>query len=221
MNLPRSYQRWAGSFGGAYTERNYDETVADVDAEYSERFGVTQTELLKRYFAHVDHDARILEVGCNVGVQLEILQSLGFQNLYGLDIHRNALLMMKDIRPAIQPLHGSAHRLPFPADSFDVIFTVDVLMHMPPEILEEVIDEIIRCSRRFIIGSEYFEPTRTDLLYRGESGMLWKDDYASLYTKHPDIFPENQEILRYNGQLQSSVGDRLRSIFSLELTHWG
>lgn len=214
--MPKTCRRWAGAFGDAYTERNRDETVEDVDAEYAERFGVTQTELLARYFADVDRDARILEVGSNVGVQLDILQSLGFHKLYGLDLHRNALTIMKDTRPSIQPIRGSAHRLPFRAESFDVIFTIGVLIHMPHEILAEVIDEIVRCSRRWIIGSEYYAPTRTELLYRGQRGILWKDDYASLYTTGHEFNSVNQEILKYNGQSQFSVGDRLRSIFCLK-----
>ena len=34
---------------------------------------------------------KILELGCNVGINLEILKKMGFNNLYGLEINNKAI----------------------------------------------------------------------------------------------------------------------------------
>lgn len=209
--------RWGGSFGAAYTDRNRDETVADVDTEYAERFGITQTELLTHLFEDFDRDARILEVGCGVGVQLEILRRMGFDNLYGLDIQQVALQIMTDTRSYICPIRGIAEQLPFTDNSFDVIYTIDLLIHVPPEIIERVLDEIFRCSRRYIMGSEYYDTTQTELLYCGQRGILWKDDYSKLYEAGRNIELLEKELLEYSGESQFNVGDRFRSVFRLKV----
>ncbi len=213
---PKPTGPWAGPFGAAYTERNRDETVEDVNDEYEERFGITQTALLKRLFDGVDRDARILEIGCGVGVQLEILQELGFEHLYGLDLQRYPLVVADQIRPYVHPVQGVARHLPFPDNSFDVVCTIEVLIHIPPDSTEAVLDDIVRCSRQLIVGSEYFAPTRTEFLYRGQRGIAWKDNFAALYEAGRDVEEVDAQVIEYVGEEPNTDGDRFRSVFRLE-----
>lgn len=213
---PKPTGPWAGPFGAAYTERNRDETVEDVNDEYKERFGITQTALLKRLFDGVDRNARIVEIGCGVGVQLEILHELGFEHLYGLDLQRYPLVVADQIRPYVHPVQGVARHLPFPDNSFDIVCTIDVLIHIPPDTIEAVLNDIVRCSRQLIVGSEYFASTRTEFLYRGQRGIAWKDDFAALYEARRDVETVDTEIIEYVGQEPNTDGDRFRSLFRLE-----
>lgn len=210
-----SSKRWTGAFGAAYTERNRDETIQEVNAEYKERFGVTQTTLFEDLFDGIDRNARILEVGCGVGVQLEILEGLGFDHLYGLDLQRGALKVADRHRQVIRTVQGAAQCLPFDDNSFDIVCTIGVLIHIPPDVIEAALDEIVRCSKRWIIGSEYYAPTQTELLYRGQRGVMWKNDFSDLYTTNRNVELVDAEIIEYMGEEINTAGDQFRSVFCL------
>jgi hypothetical protein len=48
--------------------------------------------------------------------------------------------------------------------------------------------EIYRCSSRFIWGFEYYSDKVSEIIYRGNAGVLWKADYASIFTNNfPDL----------------------------------
>jgi len=85
---------WRGEFGREYTIRNCL-TPQQVDALWVKNYGVTRTELNRRFLAGIPADARILEVGCNMGNQLLLLQQLGYSNLHGVDVQNHALEMAR------------------------------------------------------------------------------------------------------------------------------
>jgi ubiquinone/menaquinone biosynthesis C-methylase UbiE len=91
--------------------------------------------------------ARLLEIGCGVGAQTEILLR-HFPNLHitGVDASKPNLDVAKrflDTQPVAQGryalIHGDAGRLPFEADSFDAAFLCWILEHVgdPALILSE------------------------------------------------------------------------------------
>ena len=209
---------WAGEFGRAYTERNRDETVTDVDEEHEARFGVTKTALFERFLADLDRDARILEVGCNVGVQLDLLSELGFENLTGLDVQQGALETARKRHPGLDVFQADARALPFADGAFDLVCTVDVLIHVPPAMIDTVMDELVRCSRGAIYGCEFYAPEYTEVVFRGETGVLWKTDFATRYEEGRDVRLAEEERLAYVGKEPTTVGDQFVSAFLLEKT---
>ena len=212
---PDPVRTWCGAFGRAYTNRNEDETVEDVDAEYEESFGITKTMLFERFLGGLDHDARILEVGCNVGVQLEALCELGFSNLYGVDVQRGALQTASTRRGGFEVVQADGRSLPFADDAFDLVFTVGVLIHIPPSMIDGVLDEIVRCSRELIYGCEYYAPSYTEVVYRGESGVMWKTDFASRYEMERELELVDSKRLVYEGDDPYTVNDQFVSSFLL------
>jgi SAM-dependent methyltransferase len=53
-------------------------------------------DLVRKY---VSEDARILEIGCNVGRNLHFLFESGFRNLEGIEISEDAVKLVKDTFP--------------------------------------------------------------------------------------------------------------------------
>lgn len=174
---------WLGQFGKDYTDRN-TYTPEGIDTTYRNIFGIGRLEMDKRFLDSLDRNIRILEVGCNIGMQLQLLQELGFTNLTGIELQRYAIESAKQRLNGIDVLQGSALEMPFRDGWFDLVYTSGVLIHIAPKDLPVVMQEMVRCSKRHIWGFEYYKETTTELPYRGTQGFMWKAPFAQLFQSH-------------------------------------
>jgi len=178
---------WKGDFGREYSDRNTFDPVR-LDQLYRKHYGVTRREINETFLRDIAKDASFLEVGCNTGNQLLMLQQMGYSNLSGIELQPYALEIAIHRLPGVRLKLGSAVALPHDDSSFDVVFTSGVLIHIAPKNLPRVLDEIHRCSRNFILGMEYYAPNVTEINYRNHSDLLWKMDFARCYLERfPDL----------------------------------
>jgi len=190
-------QEWRGSFGKEYSERNQF-TPASLDSLYERKYGTTRTALNWRFLAGVPRDARVLEVGSNLGNQLAALQQIGFTNLHGIDVQSEIVKQSQGRLPSARLVEGSALQIPYPDGSFDLVFTSSLLIHIAPEDLVTAMSEIHRCSKTWIFGLEYYAPEMTEVPYRGHRNLLWKTDYVGMYLKNfADLELIREERLPY------------------------
>src|SRR3989338_11165642 len=177
-------QFWQGQFGADYTERNnYD--PAALDAFYHQTWGVTRSAMNDEFLKGLPIN-NVLEVGCNVGNQLHLLQTQGYKNLYGIEIMEYAVERAKQLTKGINIVQGSAFDLPFKNNYFDLVFTSGVLIHIHPDDVKKAMAEIVRVSKKYIWGFEYFAETLTEIKYRDHQDRLWKTNFSNLYL---DLFP--------------------------------
>jgi pseudaminic acid biosynthesis-associated methylase len=173
----RLEQLWAGDFGDAYTERN--------------RGSIDRTAFWRTLIA-AHPFASALEVGCNVGDNLLALSELiGAGALAGVDVNEGALATARAALPEADLRHVAARTLPFPDHSFELAFTAMVLIHQPDETLESVMQEIVRCSSRYVLSLEYEAPEYVEVPYRGQEGALFKRPYGALYAA---TFPQLRPV---------------------------
>ncbi|HVN19623.1 MAG TPA: pseudaminic acid biosynthesis-associated methylase [Dongiaceae bacterium] len=199
MNTSRTEQirTWMGDFGREYTDRN-TYTVAGLDELYLRIYGITRTEINQRMLAGIPKDARILEVGCNIGTQLLMLREMGFSNLYGIEIQTYALERASSRLPGAVLVQASAFGIPYADRYFDLVFSSGVLIHIAPADLPNALAEIHRCARTWIWGLEYYAPETTEIAYRGHESLLWKADFARAYLQRfEDLELVREERLRY------------------------
>jgi spore coat polysaccharide biosynthesis protein SpsF len=169
---------WAGPFGDAYVERN--RAAGDGRDCFWQR-------LLAAYPV-----ANVLEVGCNIGANLQWLAAhLPARDVNGVDISETALQQLRQRLPNVNACWSPARTLPFRDGWFDLVFTAGVLIHQPESALTDVMAEIVRCSRRYVLCLEYFSPSRVEIPYRGETGALFKDDFGGRYRQ---AFPALQLV---------------------------
>lgn len=143
-------------------------------------------------------DKRILEVGCNVGNQLRLLQKMGYKNLYGIELQEYAIQKAKSLTSGINIIKATADDIPFKDNYFDMVFTSGVLIHIAPDNIDMVLDEIYRCSKEFIWGFEYYADEYTEVNYRGNSDLLWKTNFVKLYMdRFPDLELIKEEKYKY------------------------
>lgn len=158
---------WSGSFGRAYTRRN-DTRHTDVGAFHH----ALCTRLAIR---------SVLEVGCNVGLNLMRVAEDETIAATGVDVNEDALATARRRMPRCTFVRASAYTLPLAAESFDLVFTCGVLIHIPVEDLPAALAEIHRTSRRYIWAGEYYSPTRVEVPYRRQRRALFKDDFGRRY----------------------------------------
>ncbi|GGF91475.1 pseudaminic acid biosynthesis-associated methylase [Paenibacillus abyssi] len=177
---------WQGSFGKEYTDRNTF-SVEQLDQIYKEQYGVTRTEMNEQFVGQLA-ECRTLEVGCNVGNILLHLQSIGFNDLYGVELQPYAVEKAKERTNHINVLQGSAFDLPFKDRYFPLVYTSGVLIHLSPDHIAMVMDEMYRVSNRYIWGFEYYSDHYEEINYHGQSGKMWKSDFVSLFvSRYPDL----------------------------------
>jgi pseudaminic acid biosynthesis-associated methylase len=170
----RLEELWRGEFGNAYTNRNF---------QAGAKRGSFWKAILEEF-----PSVRVLEVGCNLGGNLRWIAShLPQENIFGVDINRQALQELRKALPDVNAVYSPARELPFRDRWFDLVFTMGVLIHQPPDILPIVMSEIVRCADRFVLCGEYFSTEPTELSYRGQSRALFKRDFGRLYQQ---LFPE-------------------------------
>jgi pseudaminic acid biosynthesis-associated methylase len=188
---------WQGEFGRAYTDRNTLE-MAELDALWSRNYGVSRSAINQIFLEGIPRGASFLEVGCNVGNQLLLLQAQGYTQLTGIELQSYALAGARSRLKNVALQQGSALALPFEDEAFDVVFTSGVLIHIAPDDLPQAMSEIHRCPRHYIWGAEYFSPELTAVNYRGNDDLLWKMDYARKYlTLFPDLDLVKERRLQY------------------------
>jgi len=192
---------WAGEFGDSYVERN--KTIDQVNASFDELMGITLENLLSSFFSDLNRDTKILEVGCNVGLNLTILKKMGFKNLFGLEINEKAITIAKQRNPEITFFHSSIEKFET-EHKFDLIFTAGVLIHINPDTLPDIIKKIYGLTNKFIFGYENFSEDLTKLDYREHTNILWKQNFPKLYRElFPDLKTVTEKIYSYkNNDLQ-------------------
>jgi pseudaminic acid biosynthesis-associated methylase len=141
-------------------------------------------------------------VGCNLGGNLRWLAELiDPRNVSGVDINLKALQRLRTDLPAVNGVWSPARELPFRDRYADLVFTMGVLIHQPESTLPLVMNEMVRCSNRFVLCGEYFAPETEEVHYRGHDGALFRRDYGRMFQ---ELFPDL--TMRANGFLSRDTG---------------
>lgn len=161
-------QLWSGQFGKEYIGRNKGPVMQAAALTF-----------LARCLAKAPGVRSVLELGANIGVNLECLASL-----YP-EAQQTAVEINPDACRALRRREGrEVHQcsiLDFNTAGrmWDLVLVKGVLIHIAPEQLDGVYQVIDRCTRRYLLLAEYFNPVPVAVEYRGQQGAMWKRDFAS------------------------------------------
>ncbi|HZU68974.1 MAG TPA: methyltransferase domain-containing protein [Ktedonobacteraceae bacterium] len=103
--------------------------------------------LLKRHAFNDLGDKKILDIGCGMGMQLQRFTAYGAKpgNLSGIDLLNERIEMARSLNPAIDWRAGSAHQLPYPDASFDLVTLFVVFSSiLNDELCEKIAGEVWR-----------------------------------------------------------------------------
>lgn len=165
---------WAGGFGDAYIERNQGEKLLG-----------SKTGIFARILSSTRDVNSVLELGCNIGLNLNAIQRLRPNvRLYGVEINKKAAKIASRLDHS-KIFHQSILEFDPPL-TCDLSFTAGVLIHIDPEALTRVYETLYKGSSNYILIYEYYNPIPVEIPYRGHKNKLFKRDFAG---EMLDLYP--------------------------------
>ncbi len=167
---------WAGDFGDRYIDRNRDE-----------RLLASRTAMLSRLLASAGTIGSAVEFGANIGLNLRVLRQLvPGASLSAIEINPSAVEALRALDGVV--VHHGSIVDEHVTEPHDLAFTSGVLIHISPDQLGQVYDNLYAGSRRYIAVAEYYNPTPVSVPYRGHQDRLFKRDFAGeLMDRFPDL----------------------------------
>ena len=187
MSYGNPIETWQGQFGDDYTARNAPNVKA--------RIALWKT-ILAAMNPWLGKPLSILEVGANTGQNLMALRKiLPAPILHGIEPNPKALDALR--AAGFSASSGTAQDTGYPPNSFDIVFTSGVLIHIPDFPREgfmgtplfQACKEIVRVSKRWIIAIEYFSAEPREITYQNRLGLLWTRDFGQYYMEQFGLEP--------------------------------
>ncbi|MCE9955448.1 pseudaminic acid biosynthesis-associated methylase [Aeromonas rivipollensis] len=168
---------WQGNFGNEYVNRNTGSSLVAAN-----------TAFFSKVLPHTQKIQRVLELGSNIGLNLIALrQLLPEAQLSAVEINEKAASQLQLNLPEID-LHLNSILEFQPNATWDLVFIKGVLIHINPDKLPMVYELMYRASSRYLLVAEYYNPTPTEVTYRGHEGKLFKRDFAGeMLDKYTDL----------------------------------
>lgn len=157
---------WAGDFGNSYIDRNNSEQIL-----YS------KVAMWAKILKSANKVNSIRELGCNIGLNLVALKRLyPHLSLFGYEINEEAVRQANEFNVAKITKGSILEKIE--DEAVDLTFTTGVLIHINPNYLSNVYENLVYGSNRYVLVSEYYNPLPTQVNYRGHSDRLFKRDFA-------------------------------------------
>lgn len=167
---------WKNEYALDYIEKNKN---------FNQPLGV---EAWKKMLLKTQDINTILECGCNIG------RNLGFLNKCKPDAAKSIIEISK---PAFEfvsnqyvlanKFNGPITESNFVEGSFDLVFTIGVLIHIHPNDLLSNMKKMFCYSGKYILVGEYFNRTPVMIEYQGKLDRLFKSDFGKLFMENFDV----------------------------------
>lgn len=167
---------WANEFGNEYPSRNTGEDLI-----------ISNIALFSKILKNCPSIESAAELGCNIGLNLIALNRINNQlKLRGYEINEKAANAAREEN--IAEILNTTVAEPLKTNTtFDLTFTKGVLIHINPEMLTAVYQNLYDLSNRYILICEYYNPYPVSIDYRGNSDRLFKRDFAGEMIKKYEL----------------------------------
>ena len=116
---------------------------------------------------------RILDVGCNIGMELVSFPT--YVDLTGVDSNLLALKMAKERFPYFKFEHGDVTNLEYVDNSYDLVFDRGLLIHLPINMVDKAMGEMLRVSKKYVLNIEYLGDDCKIIDWRGGEPLFYRD----------------------------------------------
>lgn len=168
---------WAGDFGNDYIERNQGDLLLASNLQF-----------FSKAFAQTARCASCIEFGANIGMNIKALKLLHPEMEFSaIEINSQAAEKLGEV---IDPKNIYCQSiLDFsPSRQWDITLIKGVLIHINPDILDQVYTRLVQSTSRYLLVAEYYNPAPVAIPYRGHTDRLFKRDFAGeIMDKHPEM----------------------------------
>jgi pseudaminic acid biosynthesis-associated methylase len=170
MNEQQSF--WAKEYAQDYIAKN---------SSFDHHLGVT---CWKTMLTKANNIRSLLECGCNVGRNIAFLESVVPDATKSIiEISKPAFDFVNENFTLEKSFHGSIVESDF-QDTFDLVFTMGVMIHIAPDDLIPNMTKMYNYSKRYILFGEYFNRTPVMIEYQGRTNKLFKRDFGKLFAEN-------------------------------------
>jgi pseudaminic acid biosynthesis-associated methylase len=175
MTKTAQLDAWRGDFGNEYVDRNAP--LADVLRMRTRMWAA----MLKSTFNNPP--SSFLEVGCNIGLNLRAIDRLIGAEPFAVEPNdkARATLLSENILPADNLFNATGQDIPVADGAVEMSFSAGVLIHVHPDDLPKVADEMHRVTSRWLLVAEYFSAKPETIPYRGRDDLLFKRDFGGFF----------------------------------------
>tara|TARA_B100000212_G_scaffold341960_1_gene326812 strand:+ start:1063 stop:1683 length:621 start_codon:yes stop_codon:yes gene_type:complete len=158
---------WAENFGDEYINRNNSE-------ELIVRRMVNFATMLKS----TQKIKSIVELGSNIGLNTIALNRLNKNfSLTGYEINEKAVELANKQNIGKFNCQSVINKIDNES-KYDLAFTSGLLIHINPDYLDNVYENLYNLTSRYIIINEYYNPKPISVVYRGIEDKIFKRDFA-------------------------------------------
>ena len=98
-------------------------------------------------------------------------------NLGAIEINEAAVEVLRNKFPKAEILNESIIEFK-PKKKWDLVLIKGVLIHINPDYLDNVYQNLVNGSNRYVLVAEYYNPSPTQITYYGHQNKLFKRDFA-------------------------------------------
>jgi pseudaminic acid biosynthesis-associated methylase len=166
---------WANDYAEDYIKKN---------SSFNHKLG---QESWEKMLANASEINSILECGCNIGRNIDFLNNV-FPNTKKsiIEISVPAYNFVKKNFDIDQSFNGAIIDSDFQT-TFDLVFTMGVLIHIHPDDLYANLRRIFDYSAKYILIGEYFNRTPMMIEYQGQKDKLFKRDFGKFLIENFDV----------------------------------
>lgn len=162
----------------------------------------------------ISSESSILEIGCGAGNRLLNLVSTYGCNGYGLDPSSEAIHEVNHKHPKLQGFQGTADKLPFPDNNFDIVCFGSCLMWIDICDLFTVASEAFRVAKEKSILSYrdfYSRKLKRNPYHHDERIVTTKMDFTTMFTWHPSVNLVYHEVVDHRTGVATTIENEFTS----------
>jgi len=168
---------WAGEFGTDYIERNQGDILL-----------ASNLNLFSKSLRTAKKIKTCIEFGANIGMNLKALKLMyPQQEQYAIEINVEAVRELSMIIPKEQLYCDSILNFN-QSKTWDLVLIKGVLIHINPNELPLVYDNLVKACGKYLLVAEYYNPVPVAITYRGHEDRLFKRDFVGeIMDRHPQM----------------------------------
>ena len=169
MRISEQEDFWKGEFGSEYINRNSSEFI-----------NASNINLFSEIFNNLTSRPKsVFELGANIGNNLRAIKQICPEcKTLGVEINPKAFEILEKSNYCDISILDTIFNIDESKFKAEITLSKGVLIHINPDYLPKVYEKLYKCSNKYILIIEYYNPSPVEVNYRGHTNKLFKRDFA-------------------------------------------